>query len=161
MAMDGLNLHASVLEMQQAIVGGKIDKVQQPERDELLLGVHAGGGNFKLLLSASAANTRAHLTQIKRNNPVDAPMFCMLLRKRILGGRIISAEQPSFDRVLVLTIEAHNDLGDLVPYQLISEIMGKHSNIVLVNERGVIVDAIRHVGVGMSNVRLILPGIPY
>ena len=161
MAMDGLNLHASVLEMQRAIVGGKIDKVQQPERDELLLGVHAGGGNFKLLLSASAANTRAHLTQIKRNNPVDAPMFCMLLRKRILGGRIISAEQPSFDRVLVLTIEAHNDLGDLVPYQLISEIMGKHSNIVLVNERGVIVDAIRHVGVGMSNVRLILPGIPY
>lgn len=129
--------------------------MQQPERDELLLGVHAGGGNFKLLLSASAANTRAHLTQIKRNNPVDAPMFCMLLRKRILGGRIISAEQPSFDRVLVLTIETHNDLGDLVPYQLISEIMGKHSNIVLVNERGVIVDAIRHVGVGMSNVRLI------
>ena len=159
--MDGLNLHASVLEMQRAIVGGKIDKVQQPERDELLLGVHAGGGNFKLLLSASAANTRAHLTQIKRNNPVDAPMFCMLLRKRILGGRIISAEQPSFDRVLVLTIETHNDLGDLVPSQLISEIMGKHSNIVLVNERGVIVDAIRHVGVGMSNVRLILPGIPY
>ncbi|MCI6966687.1 NFACT family protein [bacterium] len=160
MAMDGLNLHASLIEMQQ-LIGGKIDKVQQPERDELLLGVHTANGNFKLLLSASAANTRAHLTQVKRTNPADAPMFCMLLRKRIAGGKIISVDQPNLDRVLVITIEAQNDLGDLVPYQLISEIMGKHSNIVLVNERGMIVDAIRHVGVGMSNVRLILPGLPY
>ena len=160
MAMDGLNLHASLIEMQQ-LIGGKIDKVQQPERDELLLGVHTANGNFKLLLSASAANTRAHLTQVKRTNPADAPMFCMLLRKRIAGGKIISVDQPNLDRVLVITIETRNDLGDLVPYQLISEIMGKHSNIVLVNERGLIVDAIRHVGVGMSNVRLILPGLPY
>ncbi len=159
--MDGLNLHASVLEMQRTIVGGKIDKIQQPERDELLIGVHAGSGNYKLLLSASAANTRAHLTAVKRTNPVEAPMFCMLLRKRILGGRIVSADQPTMDRILVLTIEAYNDLGDLVPYRLIAEIMGKHSNVVLVNEKGLIVDAIRHVGVGMSNVRLILPGIPY
>ena len=89
MAMDGLNLHASLIEMQQ-LIGGKIDKVQQPERDELLLGVHTANGNFKLLLSASAANTRAHLTQVKRTNPADAPMFCMLLRKRIAGGKIIS-----------------------------------------------------------------------
>ena len=85
----------------------------------------------------------------------------MLLRKRIAGGKIVSVDQPNLDRVLVITIEAQNDLGDLVPYQLISEIMGKHSNIVLVNERGLIVDAIRHVGVGMSNVRLILPGLSY
>ena len=160
MAMDGLNLHASLIEMQK-LIGGKIDKVQQPERDELLLGVHTANGNFKLLLSASAANTRAHLTQVKRTNPADAPMFCMLLRKRIAGGKIVSVDQPNLDRVLVITIEAQNDLGDLVPYQLISEIMGKHSNIVLVNERGMIVDAIRHVGVGMSNVRLILPGLSY
>ncbi len=161
MAMDGLNLHASMIEMQRVLVGGKIDKVQQPERDELLLGVHTNCGNYKLLLSASAANTRAHLTEVKRTNPADAPMFCMLLRKRILGGRIISADQPNLDRVLVLTIEAQNDLGDLAPYRLIAEIMGKHSNVVLVNEKGMIVDAIRHVGVGMSNVRLILPGVQY
>ena len=161
MAMDGLNLHASVIEMQRTLVGGKIDKIQQPERDELLLGVHAASGNYKLLISASAANTRAHLTEIKRTNPADAPMFCMLLRKRILNGRILSAEQPNLDRVLVLTIEAQNELGDLVPYRLIAEIMGKHSNIILVNEKRIIVDAIRHVGVGMSNVRLILPGVGY
>lgn len=161
MAMDGLNLHASVIEMQRVLVGGKIDKVQQPERDELLLGVHTNCGNYKLLLSASAANTRAHLTEVKRTNPADAPMFCMLLRKRILGGRIISVDQPNMDRVLVLTIEAQNDLGDLVPYRLIAEIMGKHSDVVLVNEKGMIVDAIRHVGVGMSNVRLLLPGVQY
>lgn len=161
MAMDGLNLHASVIEMQRLLVGGKIDKVQQPERDELLLGVHTNCGNYKLLLSASAANTRAHLTEVKRTNPADAPMFCMLLRKRILGGRIISVDQPNMDRVLVLTIEAQNDLGDLVPYRLIAEIMGKHSDVVLVNEKGMIVDAIRHVGVGMSNVRLLLPGVQY
>ncbi len=161
MAMDGLNLRASLIELQRSIVGGKIDKVQQPERDELVLGVHTQTGNYKLLLSASAANTRAHLTEVKRINPVEAPMFCMLLRKRIQGGRIVSAEQPNFDRVLVLTIEAQNELGDLVPYRLIAEIMGKHSNVVLVNEKNMIVDAIRHVGVGMSNVRLILPGLPY
>lgn len=161
MAMDGLNLHASVIEMQRLLVGGKIDKVQQPERDELLLGVHTNCGNYKLLLSASAANTRAHLTEVKRTNPADAPMFCMLLRKRILGGKIISVDQPNMDRVLVLTIEAQNDLGDLVPYRLIAEIMGKHSDVVLVNEKGMIVDAIRHVGVGMSNVRLLLPGVQY
>lgn len=161
MAMDGLNLHASVIEMQRLLVGGKIDKVQQPERDELLLGVHTNCGNYKLLLSASAANTRAHLTEVKRTNPADVPMFCMLLRKRILGGRIISVDQPNMDRVLVLTIEAQNDLGDLVPYRLIAEIMGKHSDVVLVNEKGMIVDAIRHVGVGMSNVRLLLPGVQY
>ncbi len=113
MAMDGLNLHASVIEMQRTLVGGKIDKIQQPERDELLLGVHAASGNYKLLISASAANTRAHLTEIKRTNPADAPMFCMLLRKRILNGRILSAEQPNLDRVLVLTIEAQNELGIL------------------------------------------------
>lgn len=161
MAMDGLNLHASVIEMQRLLVGGKIDKVQQPERDELLLGVHTNCGNYKLLLSASAANTRAHLTEVKRTNPADAPMFCMLLRKHILGGKIISVDQPNMDRVLVLTIEAQNDLGDLVPYRLIAEIMGKHSDVVLVNEKGMIVDAIRHVGVGMSNVRLLLPGVQY
>jgi len=161
MAMDGLNLRASLVELQRSIVGGKIDKVQQPERDELVLGIHTAGGNYKLLLSASAANTRAHLTEVKRTNPVDAPMFCMLLRKRIQGGRIISVDQPNFDRVLVFTIESQNELGDLVPYRLIAEIMGKHSNVVLVNEKNVIVDSIRHVGVGMSNVRLILPGLPY
>ena len=159
--MDGLNLHASVLEMQRTIVGGKIDKIQQPERDELLLGIHSEKGNYKLLLSASAANTRAHLTEVKRTNPADAPMFCMVLRKRILGGKIISADQPMFDRVLVLTIEAYNELGDLVQYRLVAEIMGKHSNIILINERNSIVDAIRYVGMGMSNVRFILPGIPY
>lgn len=161
MAMDGLNLRASLIEMQRSIVGGKIDKVQQPERDELVLGVHTQTGNYKLLLSASAANTRAHLTDVKRTNPADAPMFCMLLRKRIQGGKIVSVDQPNFDRVLVLTVETQNELGDLVPYRLIAEIMGKHSNVVLVNEKNIIVDAIRHVGVGMSNVRLILPGLPY
>lgn len=160
MAMDGITLFAAMLDM-QVLIGGKIDKVQQPERDELLLGVRAGGTNYKLLLSSSGAHARAQLTEGKRTNPPEAPMFCMLLRKRLVGGIICALEQQNLDRVLRITIEARNDLGDIVPFVLVCEVMGKHSNIILINEDNTIVDAIRHVGVGMSHVRYVLPGIAY
>ena len=161
MAMDGLNLCASAAEIRAALMGGKIDKIYQPEKDELLLHVRAGGENHKLLLSASAAHGRAQLTELKRVNPQDAPMFCMLLRRRILGGRIIAVEQPSLDRTLILRVEAQNELGDMEPYALICEIMGKHSNIILLNGANIILDAARHVGAGVSNVRFIMPGLTY
>ncbi|HWS28973.1 MAG TPA: NFACT RNA binding domain-containing protein [Clostridia bacterium] len=161
MAMDGLNLCASAAEIRAALTGGKIDKIYQPEKDELLLHVRAGGENHKLLLSASAAHGRAQLTNAKRVNPVDAPMFCMLLRRRILSGRIIAVEQPDLDRTLILRIEAENELGDMETYALVCEIMGKHSNIMLLSGANVILDAVRHVGAGVSNVRFILPGLTY
>ena len=161
MAMDGLNLHASVLEMQRAIVGGKIDKVQQPERDELLLGVHAGGGNFKLLLSASAANTRAHLTQIKRNNPVDAPMFCMLLRKYLVGGRVESLTQPGMERSAELTLRVTDEFGRESRRTLVLEAIGRRSNLILLDEERRIIDCLRRVDSEMSLERQVLPGLFY
>lgn len=160
MAMDGLNLFAAGREIAR-LCGGKIDKIHQPEKDELVMQVRAGGENHRVLLCANPAQARAQLTDEKRANPLDAPAFCMLLRRRIMGGRILSVEQPNMDRVLEITIEARNDLGDPAPYKLIAEIMGKYSNIILTDENGRILDAIRRVGPGMSSVRVILPGQPY
>lgn len=160
MVMDGLNLLASYQELKQ-LIGGKIDKIQQVERDELIVGVRANNKNYKLLISASPANARIHITNEKRTSPIEAPMFCMLLRKRLTGAKISSVEQPNSDRVIIIALETRNELGDNVEYKLISEIMGKYSNIILINENGIIVDSIKHVGVGMSNVRLILPGLNY
>jgi len=160
MSIDGLTLYLTTLEI-KALIGGRIDKVQQPGKDELLIGVRAHGENHKLLLSASAAHARAQLTWLKRTNPAEAPTFCMLLRRRLIGGTILSIEQPNLDRVLVITIEAQNDLGDRVAFQLIAELMGKHSNIILVNEHGLIIDAIRRIGIDMSQVRIVLPGAKY
>jgi predicted ribosome quality control (RQC) complex YloA/Tae2 family protein len=161
MAMDGLNLCASAAEIRAALTGGKIDKIYQPEKDELLLHVRAGGETRKLLLSASAAYGRAQLTNAKRINPAEAPMFCMLLRRRILGGRIVAVEQPDLDRTLILRIEAENEIGDMEIFALVCEIMGKHSNLILLNGANVILDAARHVGAGVSNVRFVLPGFTY
>lgn len=160
MAMDGLNLFASGREIAR-LTGGKIDKIHQPEKDELVLLVRAGGENHRLLLCANPSQARAQLTDCKRANPLEAPAFCMLLRRRIAGGRILAVEQPHMDRVLEITIEAQNELGDLAPYKLIAEIMGKYSNIILTDENGRILDAIRRVGPGMSSVRVILPGQAY
>ncbi len=158
--MDGLSLAASVAEA-RALIGGRIDKIQQPDKDELVLAVRSGGENYRLLLCASPEHCRLQLTGVKRENPIEAPAFCMLLRKRLSGGRILSIDQPNLDRSVYISIEAQNDLGDLVSYTLCAEIMGKYSNIILINEKGIIMDAIKRVGVGMSNVRTILPGLEY
>lgn len=158
--MDGLCLYASSREM-QALTGGKIDKIAQPERDTLLVAVRCDGTNKKLLLSADAAHCGAYLTEQKRTNPVEAPMFCMLLRKRLCGGRMLSIEQPNMDRVIRIAIQSRDELGDDTVYTLVIEVMGKHSNIILLREDGVIVDAIRRVGLGVSGVRTILPGQRY
>ena len=160
MAMDGLSLAAAVAEA-RALVGGRIDKIQQPDKDELVLAVRSGGENYRLLLCASPEHCRLQLTGVKRENPMEAPAFCMLLRKRLSGGRILSIDQPNLDRSVYISIEAQNDLGDMVPYTLCAEIMGKYSNIILISEKGTIMDAIKRVGVGMSNVRTILPGLEY
>lgn len=161
MSMDGLSLYSAMNELNKRLAGGKIDKIQQTDKEELLLMVRSLGQTYRLLINASAADNRVQLTELKKHAPSEAPMFCMLLRKRIAGGKIVRFEQERLDRVLKISIETYNDLGDLSVFALYCELMGKHSNIILVNEKGVIVDAIKHVGLGMSSVRFVMPGLEY
>ena len=161
MSMDGLSLYSAMNELNKRLAGGKIDKIQQTDKEELLLMVRSLGQTYRLLINASAADNRVQLTELKKQAPSEAPMFCMLLRKRIAGGKIVRFEQERLDRVLKISIETCNDLGALSVFALYCELMGKHSNIILVNEKGVIVDAIKHVGLGMSSVRFVMPGLEY
>lgn len=161
MSMDGLSLYSAMNELNKRLAGGKIDKIQQTDKEELLLMVRSLGQTYRLLINASASDNRVQLTELKKQAPSEAPMFCMLLRKRIAGGKIVRFEQERLDRVLKISIETYNDLGDLSVFALYCELMGKHSNIILVNEKGVIADAIKHVGLGMSSVRFVMPGLEY
>lgn len=158
--MDGLTLARSVAEI-QCLAGGKVEKIQQPEKDELLFVVHSCGKNERLLISASPENCRIQLTEARPASPVDAPIFLMLLRKYLLNARINSIRQPNSDRVVVVEFEALNELRDCTCFFLHCEIMGKHSNIILVDGNGRIVDAVRRVSPSMSSVRLILPKLEY
>ena len=160
MPMDGLTLGFMARELQETLRDGRVDKVSQPEKDMLVLVIRAQGKNHKLLLSAAPSFARAHLTQANYQNPADAPMFCMLMRKHLQGGRLIALEQLGGDRVLRLTIENKDELGDSAPRELYLELMGRHSNLTLVKD-GRIVDAIRHVSGDMSRVRQALPGLPF
>lgn len=157
MAMDGLALHAVRCEL-LPLIGGRIERVQQPDRDALVLTVRQAGQNHRLLLSAHAENGRVQLTRQSPPNPPEPPMFCMLLRRRLTGGRLTQIRQRGLDRVLTLVIEAYDELGDLAALQLVVELMGKHSNIILVQPDGAVADCIRHVGPQMSSVRTLLPG---
>jgi predicted ribosome quality control (RQC) complex YloA/Tae2 family protein len=158
--MDGLTLGFMARELKETLNGGKIEKVNQPEKDMLVLLIHAQGKNHKLLLSAAPSFARAHLTDASYQNPADAPMFCMLMRKHLQAGRITALEQLGGDRVLKITVESKDELGDTAPRELYLELMGRHSNLTLVKE-GRIVDAIRHVSGDMSRVRQALPGLPF
>ncbi|MBR3020374.1 MAG: NFACT family protein [Clostridia bacterium] len=160
MPMDGLTLGFMARELKETLRDGRVEKVTQPEKDMLVLVIRAQGKNHKLLLSAAPSFARAHLTQANYQNPADAPMFCMLMRKHLQGGRLTALEQLSGDRVLKLTVENKDELGDSAPRELYLELMGRHSNLTLVKD-GRIVDAIRHVSGDMSRVRQALPGLPF
>ena len=160
MPMDGLTLGFMARELRETLTDGRIEKVSQPEKDMLVLVIRALGKNHKLLLSAAPSFARAHLTDANYQNPADAPMFCMLMRKHLQGGRLTNLEQVGGDRVLKLTIENKDELGDTAPRELYLELMGRHSNLTLVKD-GRIVDAIRHVSGDMSRVRQALPGLPF
>lgn len=161
MPMDGLTLGFAAREMEQLLIGGRIDKVTQPEKDTLILLIRAGSENRRLLLCASPNNARCHLTAQNYPNPLEPPMFCMLLRKQLLGGRILSLKQMGGDRVLHLTVDTVDELGDHVARVLILEVMGRHSNLILTDGNGRIIDAARHVSQDMSRVRQIQPGLTY
>jgi len=161
MPMDGFTLSFMAGELQKTLLGGRVDKVNQPEKDALLLLIRAGGSNHKLLLSANANQARVQLTAHNYENPMEPPMFCMLMRKHLLGARLVEVKQIHGDRILALVFDAIDEMNDHVNRTLYLEIMGRHSNLSLVNEKGVIVDAIRHVNAEMSRVRTVLPGDDY
>ncbi|MCR5808417.1 MAG: NFACT family protein [Clostridiales bacterium] len=158
--MDGLSLSAVAYEL-RSLIGGRIEKVQQPEKDELILAIHTADGNTRLLLSASPENGRVCLTDEKKLSPVEAPAFLMLMRKYLTGGRIKSVDQPNMDRIIEFSIETYSELHDAVTVKLVCEIMGRHSNIILTDADGVIMDAIRRVSPSLSSARLILPKVIY
>ncbi len=161
MPMDGLTLGFAARELDAALAGGRIDKVSQPEKDTIVLLIRAGNENRRLLLCASPNNARCHLTWGAFPNPLEPPMFCMLLRKQLLGGRVQSVRQIGGDRVLYVDVDVVDELGDHVLRRLILEIMGRHSNLMLVDGEGRILDAARHVSAEMSRVRQVQPGLPY
>ena len=161
MAFDGIVVAAIVRELKATVENGKISKIAQPESDELLLTIKSPAGQYRLLLSASASLPLAYLTASNKPGPMTAPNFCMLLRKHIGNGRIVSVTQPGLERIISFEIEHLNDLGDLCRKFLIVELMGKHSNIIFCNDQGMILDSIKHVSSQMSSVREVLPGRNY
>ncbi len=158
MAFDGLVISALTDEFARCLTGGRINKIYQPESDELILTIKNNGNNYRLLLSASASLPLAYLTENNKNNPAIAPNFCMLLRKHINGGRILSVTQPTLERIIVFEIEHLNDLGDICTKKLIVELMGKHSNIIFAKPDNTIIDSIKHISLNVSSVREVLPG---
>ena len=161
MPFDGLMLYHAARELHQTLSGGRVDKIVQPERDEVIITVRAGGANHQLLLSASAGCARAHLTRIKKNNPLEPPMLCMLLRKHLLGARILSVLQAESDRILEIELEHTDELGDRARKRIVCEFMGRHSNIIFTAGDGRILDSARRVNEQISSVREVLPGLRY
>lgn len=162
MSFDGIVTNAVVKELNETILGGRIDKIYQQEKDEILINIHNKGESSRLVLSASSNNPRIYLTNYSKKNPPAPPMFCMLLRKHLSGGIILNIEQFEMDRVVFIDISAIDELGEPTEKRLIIEIMGKHSNIILIDKNSnKIIDSIKRVSEDMSRVRQILPGFIY
>ena len=163
MALDGLVIHSIVNELSSKILGGKIDKVYQPEDDEILLQIRNNKENFKLVLSASSSNPRVYFANnYKKENPITAPMFCMLFRKYIQNGIIVDISQIEFERIIKITVESFDELKEKTKKDIYIEIMGRHSNIILTHSLdNKIIDSIKRIPFSVSRVRQLLPAITY
>ena len=161
MAFDGITIANLVHELSGALAGGRISKIAQPEKDELLITIKNNRENYRLQISASASLPLIYLTGKNKTSPLTAPNFCMLLRKHIGSARILSVTQPGLERIIEFKLEHLDEMGDVCRKRLIVEIMGKHSNIIFCREDGVILDSIKHVSANMSSVREVLPGREY
>lgn len=161
MAFDGIVIASLVSELNQTILSARISKIAQPEKDALLLTLKSAQGQRRLFLSASASLPLIYLTEENRPSPMTAPNFCMLLRKHIANGRITRIWQPDMERIIHFEIEHLDDLGDLCKKILTIELMGKHSNIIFMNEEHMVIDSIKHVSAQVSSVREVLPGRAY
>ncbi len=160
MALDGIVI-ANIRSDLSVLLNGRIQKIAQPEPDALMLTVKAGRDMHRLFISVNASLPLLYLTDENRKSPMTAPSFCMLLRKHLTGGIIRTIEQPGMERVLTVTIEHYDEMGDLCSKKLHIEMMGKHSNIIFCDEQDMILDAIKHVSAQISSVREVLPGRPY
>jgi len=162
MSYDGIVTRAVVNELRDKILGGRVDKIYQHEKDELTITIYSKGINQKLLVSASSNTPRLYLTRLAFKNPDTPPMFCMLLRKYLIGGHILDIRQEGLDRVVTITVSGTDELGHALNRELVIEIMGKHSNIMLIEESSKrILDSIKRVPVDISRIRQILPGLIY
>ena len=161
MAFDGVTIANVVKELNDCLIGSRIYKIAQPEADELLLTLKTANGQKRLLLSAGASLPLIYLTEENKPGPMTAPGFCMLLRKHLQNGRITEITQPGLERIIHISIEHLDEMGDLCKKRLIVEIMGKHSNIIFCSEDNIIIDSIKHISGFVSSIREVLPGKPY
>ncbi len=160
MALDGAFLYAVKNEL-QLLLGGRVEKVFQPSREEIIISIRTRSGSKKLYISANAGSARVHITSKQPDNPQTPPMFCMLMRKRLGSGKLIDIRQDGLERILFLDFECVNELGDIVTVTLACEIMGRCSNLILIDGNGKIIDSIKRVDEDMSRERLVLPGMKY
>ncbi len=161
MPFDALFLSAVRRELQTQLLSCRVDKVQQPQRDTLILSLRGAQGGGRLLLTASPNHPRIHLTTAPAENPAQPPMFCMLLRKHLTGGRLVSLSQPNCERLITLTFDCIDEMGSPTRKQLILELMGRNSNLILTGEDGRVIDCLRRVDFEMSAQRQVLPGLYY
>ena len=160
MAFDGTVIAALKYELNNKLIGGRITKISQPEKDELLITIKNNKNQYRLLISAGASLPLMYLTQNNKPAPLSAPNFCMLLRKHIGNGKITSIDQPGLERIINIHIEHLNELGDMCQKTLVVELMGKHSNIIFCEENKII-DSIKRISASVSSVRSVLPGCEY
>ncbi len=161
MPLDAVFLCALTKELMPLLTGAKIDKIQQPDRDRVLLSLRTSAGNKKLLIAASASGARVHFTRESPENPAEPPMFCMLLRKHLGGARILSVTQPQHERLLLIELEARDELGDTAGRTLAVELIGRSANIVLIGADGRIIDCLRRMDFAGDRDRALLPGMIY
>lgn len=161
MALDGIFLHSVKEELTEILIGARVDKVYQPSREEVVLQMKAREGTYKLLICTGAGTARVHITNAEIENPKTPPMFCMLMRKHLSSGRLLDIRQDGLERILYFDFDSMNEMGDMCRLTLACEIMGRRSNLILINSDGKVIDSIKRVGEDMSSVRLVLPGITY
>ena len=161
MPLDAVTVSALAKELSERLEGGRIDKVQQPERDMLLLSLRAKGENLRLVIAAGTGNARAGITRGSFENPAEPPMFCMLMRKHLVGARILSVTQPEYERMLIFTLDTHDELGVQSEKKLAVELIGRSANAVLIGADGRIIDCMRRMDFAGDALRRMLPGMIY
>ena len=161
MPLDAVTVSALAKELSERLEGGRIDKVQQPERDMLLLSLRAKGENLRLVIAAGTGNARAGITRGSFENPAEPPMFCMLMRKHLVGARILSVTQPEYERMLIFKLDTHDELGVQSEKKLAVELIGRSANAVLIGADGRIIDCMRRMDFAGDALRRMLPGMIY
>ena len=161
MALDAATLFVTARELEKELIGARVDKLYMPTRDEALFSLRTQNGSKKLLVSARSGSARVHLTEEEFENPAVPPSFCMLLRKYLASGRITGVRTVDGERILFIDFDTLNEMGDRVPVTMSVELMGRYCNLVLINQHGKVIDALKRIDADASQVRQLLPGLPF